>query len=387
MRTLAVPLGLALTASVVAAQVPRITLRPADATHPEEFSVIGSVRELSDGRVLVGDGRERRIVVLDFATGTVKAVAREGSGPGEYRFVTALRPLGGDSTLMADIGARRVLIFHRDSAVGTIPPDHHVIGATEGGLILGTDRLGRVLTSRRNVPKDGETITGREDSTSHVLIPLAGGRQDTVVRTLNMPRVQRIQRGSDGRITASSTAPVTLLPAEEQGILFPDGWFAVARLDPFRVEWRAPDGRWVRGRPIPVPLIKLDERERTAHRERYGAPAPPGPATPPPQLPIAARMPQEYPEHLPPFASSGALQVGPADLLLIRRPRSADQTGTNYFVVDRAGRLVGEIILRQNETIVGAGPRHLYVSERDADDILRLRRHPWPDAPVEGRRP
>ncbi len=378
MRTLAALLGLAFIPSSICAQVARIALRPADAAHPEEFTVIGSVRELSDGRLLVGDGRERRIVALDFASEAVKPVGRSGSGPGEYRFVTALRPLGGDTTLMTDAGARRILIFHRDSAVATLPADHPAVAATDGGLIFGADRMGRVLTRRQAERRDGETITGREDSTSHVLIPLRGGRQDTVVRTLNMPRVNRISRGPDGRITSSATFPRTLLPAEEQAILFPDGWLAVARIDPFRVEWRTPDGRWVRGRPIPVPLIKLDAREREAHRARYGAPAPPTPATPPPPLPLGARPPEEYPEHLPPFASGSALQVGPADLLLIRRPRSADETGTNYFVVDRTGRLVGEIVLRQNETIVGAGPRHLYVSERDEDDILRIRRHPWP---------
>ena len=50
---------------------------------------------------------------------------------------------------------------------------------------------------------------------------------------------------------------------------------------------------------------------------------------------------------------------------------------SHYFVIDRRGRLVGELTLPANEEIVGAGPATLYVAVKDEDDIIRLRRHPW----------
>ena len=64
--------------------VPQIKLKAADAKLDEEFTALGSVRELSDGRVLLNDARDKRIVVADFKTGAVAQVGRLGSGPNEY---------------------------------------------------------------------------------------------------------------------------------------------------------------------------------------------------------------------------------------------------------------------------------------------------------------
>ena len=50
----------------------------------------------------------------------------------------------------------------------------------------------------------------------------------------------------------------------------------------------------------------------------------------------------------------------------------------HYFVVDRSSRLLGEIALEENEDIVGAGARTLYIAFKDENDIQHIRRHPWP---------
>jgi len=47
--------------------------------------------------------------------------------------------------------------------------------------------------------------------------------------------------------------------------LFPDGWIAIARLDPYLVEWRTPDGRTVRGTPLPSARVKVDDAEKRAY--------------------------------------------------------------------------------------------------------------------------
>lgn len=80
---------------------------------------------------------------------------------------------------------------------------------------------------------------------------------------------------------------------------------------------------------------------------------------------------------MPPFAYSQSMLAGPAGVVLIKRHTSADYTGSHYFVVDRAGKLVGELSLPATETIVGAGPKSLYIAVKDEDDVIRLRRHPW----------
>jgi hypothetical protein len=64
-----------------------------------------------------------RFQVADFGAGTVTDAARRGQGPGEFQFIAALLPLGGDSTLAADM-VRRWLILDGDKVVATLPPDN-----------------------------------------------------------------------------------------------------------------------------------------------------------------------------------------------------------------------------------------------------------------------
>lgn len=97
--------------SGVQAQTREIRLSPPNATLSAGFSEIVAVRELSDGRVLIGDRRENRIVVADFGGDSVVPTASAGVGPGEHTRVSAIWPLGADSSLMVDVTARRWHIF------------------------------------------------------------------------------------------------------------------------------------------------------------------------------------------------------------------------------------------------------------------------------------
>lgn len=87
-------IGLLVSAAPLAAQrIPTFALPPADVTHPHEFTSITSMRELPDGRVIVTDGRERQLLVLDFATGESREIGRKGSGPNEYTMVGFVRAI------------------------------------------------------------------------------------------------------------------------------------------------------------------------------------------------------------------------------------------------------------------------------------------------------
>lgn len=370
-------LGAALAMSVAAqAQRPTaIALKPASGTHPEEFTNVAAVRELADGRVLVTDNREQRLVVLDFAKATVAQVGRTGRGPNEYSMASSLFPLAGDSTLMPDVLGRRWLLLAGAAIVVTVPPDDPAVKATESRAI-GADALGRVL-QRRDPPRaDGRTDTDARDSASIYLVTRATGGPETVAKLRNPPRRFEVIRNAEGAITSASSMVRGVLASDEQALLFADGWLAVARTDPFRVEWRSPTGVWTRGAALPVPRIRIDARERAAYVERNkanftAANTPPGmPVRQPPEA-------SEFPEFVPAFPLGSALMAGPTGTLVVRRTKSADFAGSHYFVVDRRGRLLGEISLPANETIVGAGANTVYVAVKDEDDVMRLRRHPW----------
>jgi hypothetical protein len=355
---------------------PMRTLRVGSSTGTldAEFTTITSVRELRDGRVLVTDGRERKLLVGDFRTGAVQQVGRNGSGPGEYGIVASVRPLAGDSTILADFATRRWLLLDGARIVGQHSPDHPAVLASRG-FFTHSDTLGHVLTLQSPERASGVTVTDAADSSRIVLIDRRTGVAETVARVRNAERRIEIERASDGRVTRSSSMAAGPLRSEEQAVLFADGWLAVARLDPFRVDWRSPTGVWTRGRPLPAPVIRVNARERDAYFARnpntFAPSAVPGlPATPRPTA-------SDFPATVPPFAL-GAVSDGPAGLLLIKRHRSADVGPSHYLLVDRRGSLMGELVLPENASIVGAGPQSLYVVVKDDDDLQTLHRYRWP---------
>lgn len=366
---------LALPSAAEAQRPAAIALKPPSGTHPEEFTSIGAVRELADGRLIATDNREQRLLVLDFAKGTAEQVGRTGRGPNEYSMVSYLYPIAGDSSLLPDLMGGRWLLLAGARIVVTVPPDDPAVKAT-GRFAFGADALGRVLERREPPRADGRTDTDARDSTSINLINRATGRSETVAKLRNPPRRIEIDRNAEGTITSSSNMVRGVLASDEQAMLFADGWLAVARTDPFRVEWRSPTGAWTRGAALPVPRIKIDPRERAAYLERNKANF--TAANTPPGMPV--RQPpaaSEFPEFIPAFPLGSALTAGPAGTLLVRRSKSAAYAGSHFFVVDRSAKLLGEISLPANETIVGAGANTLYIAVKDEDDVMRLRRHPW----------
>lgn len=65
-------------------------------------------------------------------------------------------------------------------------------------------------------------------------------------------------------------------------------------------------------------------------------------------------------------------------LLLVLRAHWSGAMETIYDVFDRTGARIATMQLPDSELVVGFGSRSVYVSVRDDDGIVRLRRHPWP---------
>lgn len=369
--------ALAVAHPLAAQRIETLTLPPAAETHPHEFTGVTSLRELSDGRVIVTDGGEQRLLVIDFATGTSKEIGRKGRGPEEYGMVAFIYDIGADSSIMVDMMARRFLLFDGDSIVETVPPDD-AGAAAAGGVIDGADRLGHVARRRRAASAPGVTVTGKDDSTAVILISRATGRVDTIAMLrLAEIRTERTTN-SEGRTTSIFSRPVGYLPSKEEAVLLPDGTLAVARLEPFRVDLRAPDGTWLHGDSLPVPPIRADRRERQAFMQRNSVPREsPGPPSPFPEPEPVSASADDFPDYFPPYNFGTAPVAGPDGTILIKRARSADYMQSHYFVIDRNARLLGEITLPANEEILGVGKQTIYIGYKDEVDIQRIRRHPW----------
>src|SRR3989304_2291897 len=107
------------------------------------------------------------------------------------------------------------------------------------------------------------------------------------------------------------------------------GGGGMGRAEPYRVDWRAPDGRWVHGAPLPFVAVKASDREKCWAMERwFGRVDPCDPA----ELP-------GWPEVMPPFVSlwpqglEPVLLAGADGHLVIARTPSAASPEHRYDVV------------------------------------------------------
>jgi hypothetical protein len=335
-----------------------IRLKPSTARLANEFSDLSAMRELRDGRVLLFDRTESQLFVADFASGATTKVGRTGQGPGEYQIIVALVALGGDSTLASDFS--RWLILDGAEIVATLPRDTPAVRAVQLAP-LGADRNGRVLTRRFGGRGAGRAQT-MLDSSVIALVDRATGRIDTVASLrVGVRRAQaRPAAGPDGRMTAVSVSRVPL-NSQEEPLLFADGWLAIARLEPYRVDWRSPDGRWIHGAPLPFRPVPMNDRERDAYIANHRW----------------ARNATDWPETAPPFDSSPLLSSPDGRLVIARLP-SADKPGARYDLIDRRGVSTGQLLLAADQRVLGFGGAAIYVITTDDDGIQRLQRHPWP---------
>ena len=377
-RSLAVSLVLlaaSLTASLtatLAAQSPRSApLRPPNATHPEEFTSILSARELRDGRVLITDPGEKGLVVADFRTGKVETIGRKGSGPGEYAGVAPLYALGGDSTLMAVSFSRRWLVLDGAKIVASLGADSPALAAAGSAGVLGADAKSAVVILRTAQARPGLALP---DSVYAMRMELATGvigeatALRAIVATAMSARSTTSRPGAPppGTVEVATRAYYT----REVAAVSRDGWMAIARLDPYRVDWLAPSGTLTRGAPLPVAPERITDREKFA-RMKYTA------RTDTPKEPETAG---EWPASIPPFELrlNPIILASPDGRVLILRVQSADHPEMRYDVVNRRGELERQLTLPDGHRIVAFSAKAVYVAAVDADGVQRLERHPWP---------
>jgi hypothetical protein len=81
-----------------------------DTTHL--FRVTTALR-LDDGRILVGDGGDHRLLLFDASGRLERLVGHEGEGPGEFKDLSLVSDAWPDSLLVWDAMARRLSVFDR----------------------------------------------------------------------------------------------------------------------------------------------------------------------------------------------------------------------------------------------------------------------------------
>lgn len=383
-RTIAFALlGIAAESAVGAQAGPAATaLRPPLAVLNEPFGRVGGVRELADGTVLVGDGAEKRIVVADFRTQSRRQIGRNGNGPGEYSGVGPLHALGTDTTLATDAQARRWLLIEGSRIVKTIPSDDPAMIGTRG-VVFGTDRFGHILASGGELPTSGTKEMGLGDSALVYLTSLWNGRADTVAKFRRVQLTYIVFGEAGGRPLRALARPAFFIG--EDVALAEDGWLAIVRLDPYRVDWRAPDGRVVRGSAIPYSKVRVSDKEKDFYlqrnaRARASTPNLPAELSAAQRATALAAMQRQwtdFPDFVPPYAQPSITATGAGVAFLLRTP-TAEVPNPVYDVINRRGQLAARLQLAKGERIIATGRGCIYVAAEDEDGLDHLRRHPWP---------
>jgi hypothetical protein len=331
-----------------------VSLSPPNGEFSTPFSDLRSVRELPDGRVLLSDSKDGAILVTESNFRLVRQVGRRGSGPLEYVNAFPVIRFGHDSSIQYDVMARRWLLFAGDSIVQQSSPED--VFAVHGGFVLGADDRGELLIV--DYPPSagrGETDAPR-DSGYAVLYSRRTSQWDTIARVKASPRV-----------TDPDKVQLSDYYEGEQAYLASDGWIAVVRLDPFRVDWRTPQGKWLLGAPLDESAEPLDEQQKDwIGRARKGFTSRPD-----------WKRHVHWPATIPPIAFQTHAMSESGELVLRRIPTRTDSL-PSYDVIDRQGRRTRRIVLPMGTSILGFGRNTVYSVAQDADGLQWLRRHPWP---------
>jgi len=382
MRLARVIVFAALPGTLVAQQVPTRTLSQPEAKLDHEWTRVASIRELSDGRLIVLDTHENVIMLVDARFTTATQIGREGQGPGEFESPSALLWLRSDSTGVIDVSSRSLKIITPQGAPGGIlyPTGGAPCAAPSDTLRRLSitpvhDLQGRSYQMASNLRAKPD---GSYEQTNAAAIERwgSGCGRDTVgyiPRKIN-PDAQILPGGT----LIARAGNTEVFAGGPLWTVAPDGHVFIVLADPYRVEVISPNGNRSPGTAIPYQPIRVTEAHKQAWRDAAKQPNPVGVMT---RDGVRSRrmmaMPFQEPANwaatLPPFLFP-ALSTGRDNRLWVQRTTAAGAPPT-FDVFDAAGRLVERVVLPARTRLVGHGRGVVYLVRIDEDDLEYLERH------------
>jgi hypothetical protein len=336
-------------------------LGPPLARFPEPTSELGSIRELSDGRVVALDLQDRSIRILDLVSGRALQVGRQGSGPGEYRLPTRLFPLPDDRTAVLDVAGRRLLVIERSGRV-TEP-----LSLPGGVTPLASDTAGRFYTLRR------ETVRGRESADSVALF-----RWSSV--TAQIEKIGFLASRAAPQPTWTDLGPRPFA-SWDQWAVSPDGRVAFVSVEPYRVSFINLNGTRTVGPTLRTERVPLSELHRQQWRGEWQRAtwavifqADGSRQVGRRKMPF--REPLEWPRYLPPFLP-GALSFDSHGLLWVQRTGDL-QYPTTFDVIDKRGEVATRVVLPKRARLLGFGTNSVYLAHADREGFEYLERYRLP---------
>ncbi len=348
----------------------------------EPFTLVTSVLELRPDQVLAVDGSEMTVSLVDFASGTVTAFGRQGSGPGEYRVPAALLRQRGDTLWLFDAMQQRIVVFNPDLKPGTTFPMLIFDQATTTALTapFGGDRMGRIYASSMKIEagrQGGQMQMTFPDSVGLVRVDPRGTTGRTELARLRFPVSGKPDIQQNGMAFKYTMAYPGLVAADAWAV-FPDGRIGIVRGATYTVEFIAPDGRKTSARVAydPIRVTAADQKaEMDSARRQMTEQA----KSVQKMLPANVSMdfellpPADWPATYPPVSPLGAL-AAPDGRLWVRRATPARVAREHWDVIDQTGKLVARWRLPSRTTLVAVGQGVVYTTRTDEDDLRYLQR-------------
>ena len=242
-------------------QVGAVQLGEPEAVYPESFSVVSTVREFDDGRVLVADPLSQVVVRLDLDAGTADTIGKVGEGPDEYRQPDAVWPLPGGRTLLVDLGNSRLTVLTPELQFGETRP--YAMGdVTRGELVMAlphaVDDRGRLYF------RETGGMGGRGDSAQVFRMDL----ETEALKTVGMVKLPDVTREESGGANNQSVriSQIPLSPEDGWGVSR-DGRLVVARAGDYHVDWITGGGAVTSGAPVPYTPVAIGQAEKREWRD------------------------------------------------------------------------------------------------------------------------
>jgi hypothetical protein len=308
------------------------------------FAPLGEVTEavwLGGDRWVVLAQPEEAVAVVDFGRRSVTPLggrtARELRSPSNLFFAE-------DTLYIGDWGLRRLTLWS--------PPSRMVRSIPAPAIVRGTLPRARDTAGWFYLdlyPAPGPDGSGNRDSAVVIRANAGWTRADTIARLAPIEIAEVV--GQAGRRFERRV----FSGLDRWGVL-PDGSLWVARVYDNRVDWRAPDGTWSRGVPLPDRVLEVTRYDRELFLRRF----PPELRRTAQELPFAALK--------PPFEAGLTAATGE---IWLEKSRAPADSSRRYHVVDRTGRLVREVRVKGQGRILALGQGTALFAE-PAPDGTRL---------------
>ena len=378
--------GLPLAGGVLAAQEP-VTLGDAEAVYEESFSVVSTVREMPDGRVLVADALGQVLVRLDLNAGTADTLGRVGEGPEEYRQPDAVWPLPGGKTLLVDLGNGRLTELSpelefgdtRPYAIGELGPGRELVLAIPQAV----DGRGRLYFRSFGRMGGGELAS---DSAYILRLDLESEVVDSVGRIKLAGTTTRTSGGPNNQNT--SVSPIPLSAADAWGVAA-DGRVVIVRSGDYHVDWIGSGGEVVSGPAVayePVRIGRGERQEWADSRSETGGGLGISLSVSNNAMTMTASRggasndddldQYEWPDYAPAFYGR-PVPVDPAGRAWVRRHLDAGEAPV-YDVFDGTGERRMVVQLLPGRRVVSFGHGKIYVVRMDEYGLQYLERYALP---------